>query len=757
MRRGLALPAIFALGCGLGCAPDREKPPPPQPPPPVRPAAVDPGRVAGKECRALLVGCTEYPGLLRSFWLEGPGNDVALMRRLLVERFGVPRENVRVLADGLEGAAGRPFRAEILGELERLAETAAAGDYVVIFLAGHGSRQPDDDPDNPADPEPDGFDEVFCPADVKRLESPRGRAIPNAITDDEIRARLGRIAEGGASVWIIVDACHSGTVMRGNGEEIDREIPAEALLPEVAVSVDASPQEESPVFADVQERGASAARESGQAASPSGSLVATYAAQPNEPTVEKALPEGDAGRKPHGLFTYTLVKVVSEADAPLSYRELVRRIHAQYVEWGRTGPTPLVEGPDRDREVLGRASWPERPPILLAREAGGRLRIDAGALGGMTPGTILAVHPHQAAHGAAGTPLGHVRTTHVRATDSDVLPCAFGDLPARDDLPAGAVCEVVRLSYGELALALAVDRAAPGDGEATAGTSTEAGRLAGELESLGPERMPLVRVVNDPADAAWLLRPRADGVWLIPAEGSAHTPGRAAGDLFGPVPRGEEGVEWLRDRLVRIARASNLLAIASASANRRLRGPSGSGVDVGVEMLRREGDAGQFAPVVWGPGGLVVPDRQVIRFRVENRGRLPADVTLLFVDSAYGITPVFPAAGTHAYNRLGPKETFETEPWEVTATTLGLEHLVLIAIRGSGPTADFGWLAQPTLERAGAAVRSGGDPTRDLDSPLGVLLQRGIFGAGQTRGLSRQAAEDVALGVLSWQTVGGKK
>ena len=703
----------------------------------------------------LLVGCTQYPNLLRSFWLEGPRNDVALVRRLLVERFGVPGENVRVLADGIEGAVGRPFRAEILRELDRLADTAAADDYVVIFLAGHGSRQPDDDPDNPADPEPDGYDEVFCPADVKRLESPRGNAIPNAITDDEIRAQLGRIAESGASVWIIVDACHSGTVMRGNGEEVDREIPVEELLPGV-VEGDVTSEGDSPIFAArelVTSEGDSpifAARKLGQ----SPRVVATYAAQPHEPTVEKALPRNGAERKAHGLFTYTLAKVLSEAEAPLSYRELVRRSHAQYVEWGRTGPTPLVEGPDRDRVVLGLASWPERPPIRLARGADGRLRIDAGALGGITLGTILAAHPPEAARGLASAPLGHVRTTRVRATDSDAVPCAFDDLPARDGLPGGAVCEVVRLSYGELALTVAVDGT---PAEAPAGSPpeslAEAKRLAAELGSPGPERSPLVRFVQDPGEADWLLRPRADGVWLIPAEGSAHAPGPGAGNIFGPVPGGAEGVAWLREHLVQIARTRNLLAIASASANRRLRGPSGSGVDVSVEMLRREGDAGRFVPLTWGPGGLAVRDGEVIRFRVENRGLAAADVTLLFVDSAYGILPVFPPAGTHAYNRLEPKETFETEPWEVTATTLGLEHVVLIALKGSGPTVDFGWLAQPTLERADATVRSGGDPARDFDSPLGVLLQRGMFGAGETRSLSRADARDVALGVLSWQTV----
>jgi hypothetical protein len=34
--------------------------------------------------------CTKYPNLTTGFQLRGPANDVVLMRRLLVERFGFP-------------------------------------------------------------------------------------------------------------------------------------------------------------------------------------------------------------------------------------------------------------------------------------------------------------------------------------------------------------------------------------------------------------------------------------------------------------------------------------------------------------------------------------------------------------------------------------------------------------------------------------------------------------------------------------------
>src|SRR3989304_4355896 len=92
----------------------------------------------GRRIRALLVGCTSYPELekLSPRWrLRGPGNDVVLMRQLLIDRFAVPREEIGTLSE-VEGGAHRPIRANIEREFRRLAKVAQPGDQVVILLAG---------------------------------------------------------------------------------------------------------------------------------------------------------------------------------------------------------------------------------------------------------------------------------------------------------------------------------------------------------------------------------------------------------------------------------------------------------------------------------------------------------------------------------------------------------------------------------------------------------------------------------------------
>ena len=156
------------------------------------------------------------------------------MRTLLIERYHFPPEKIVTLAEGAGGEVNRPTRAHIQREFDRLAQTVRRGDQVVILLSGHGSQQPDQDPPDPNDPEPDGLDEIFLPADIGKWEH-AVQAVENAIIDDELRVWLKAIQDRGALLWVIIDACHSGTMIRGNDEEVLRQVPPEALVPAEAL------------------------------------------------------------------------------------------------------------------------------------------------------------------------------------------------------------------------------------------------------------------------------------------------------------------------------------------------------------------------------------------------------------------------------------------------------------------------------------------------------------------------------------------
>ncbi len=407
---------------------------------PLRSRAAEPDPApAGKAVTrcVLLVGVTKYDHLPRDRHLDGPSHDARLIGRLLQERYQFPAEGIVTLTEDEGSPARRPTRANIEREFRRLADQAREGDQVVILLAGHGARQPERDPPDPEYPEPDGFDEIFLPADVDVWKGERER-VPNAIVDDEIGAWLRAITAKSAYVWAIFDCCHSGTMTRG--VEVVRELPPETLVP----------QEE---LDKARER---AARRQGKTRGgpsdkpapfvprqPNDYLVATYACRSNETTPEGFQPSGSPSAECHGLLTYSLVDVLAksaESNASLTYRELVRRLQARYAGRPQGSPTPLVEGRGQDRIVLG-TEQPTRSPLVLTREQA-EYRVNAGDLYGLTPGSILAVESPAGTDGKRKL-LGHVQVRSVRPFDATVDPCAYEGTPVAEypppalHLPAG--------------------------------------------------------------------------------------------------------------------------------------------------------------------------------------------------------------------------------------------------------------------------------------------------------------------------------
>ena len=168
---------------------------------------------------ALLIGCTTYDRRPDIRPLVGPANDVQLMHDLLERHFSFPEQNIVVLSEK-RGGDHRPVRAAIEREFKALAQRAQKGDQVVILMSGHGSQQPDDGDPAKSD-ELDGLDEIFLPADIGPREETT-KFVPNAIIDDELGTWVSAIASKGAHVFIVIDACHSGTMLRGDVEDLAR-------------------------------------------------------------------------------------------------------------------------------------------------------------------------------------------------------------------------------------------------------------------------------------------------------------------------------------------------------------------------------------------------------------------------------------------------------------------------------------------------------------------------------------------------------
>jgi hypothetical protein len=599
----------------------------------------------------------------------------------------------------------RPTRANIERELVRLASAAARGDHVLVFFAGHGSQQPDAD----GDETDDGLDEIFLPRDVDKWDA-TGEGVINAISDDEIGRRLTAIRNTGAFVWAVFDACQSSTLTRGEiSIERHRMVPMDELVPAAAVArVRAGARGSPPAGSAMAGLDANA-----------GGMAALYAAQTSEPTPEKALPE--PGSTTHGLFTYSIVKVLEQAATPISYRDLIGRVVDSYRAQGRVGPTPAFEGGGLDQEIVGLRAVSARSRMLLeAREDGG-IQLRAGSIHGLTRGTILRLFP-PAGSVNPNTPLGYLRVAAVAADMSALEPIAFNGMrpPAASMLVPGARADVAAYDYGDQVLKIGViDGSAILSAAVAALPKTTSGLASG----------------SSVADADWIARVSDGRVSLSLASGSQVD----VAAVDSPTLSSD-----VADVVARISRARNLLRLAAEPA------PAQSTVDIEIDLVRYRGDSDQTGAVVpLEAGGRTLRPGDDIVFRLRNTGTAAADVTLLFIDSEYGITAIFPRGDAEADSRLARGAEAVTEKFTINDTTLGWEQVVAIAVEARNPRVDFRHLEQMSL----TTTRSVEPARRAAASGLQRLLDRAMFGQGTTRSLAANDVGRHAIKMLAWKTI----
>jgi hypothetical protein len=147
--------------------------------------------LTGKK-RALLIGCN-YPGTPNQ--LKGCVNDVTHMKQFIVQNFGFPEDNIRVLTDY------DCTRGKIIACIEWLVQGASSGDSLFFHYSGHGATQPDQ---GPVFDEPTGMDETLVPFDYQQN---------GMLSDDDLHDMLVAKLPPGARLTAITDCCHSGSVL----------------------------------------------------------------------------------------------------------------------------------------------------------------------------------------------------------------------------------------------------------------------------------------------------------------------------------------------------------------------------------------------------------------------------------------------------------------------------------------------------------------------------------------------------------------
>jgi hypothetical protein len=334
---------------------------------PVPPATATSGPVV----QALLIGITQYDGVAGVLPLDGPENDVKLMREVLSTRFAVPASNIRLVLN--------PTHSVIEQEFAALRQRVRPHDFVYIHYAGHGSTT--------ADPrEPRGEDQTWVPRGSRagKLEGKDNWDV----LDKEIALWLAPLYERTEDIVFVSDSCHSGTVSRGSrkgvrsADPVPKPHPLLSQLPKVALPTTG---------------------------------VRIGAARDFESAVELDHRNGgkcDDRSQCYGVFTWNWAQALRESRRGEAWGDVFNRASARITTQPSIYQRPQIEG-RADRAVFGGRFAALTPTVEVGESANGRATLNAGALAGLSVGSVYrSVVPEGA------TP-ATLRVTQVNALTSE--------------------------------------------------------------------------------------------------------------------------------------------------------------------------------------------------------------------------------------------------------------------------------------------------------------------------------------------------
>jgi hypothetical protein len=307
--------------------------------------------------KALCVGCN-YP---RSHMqLQACVVDCHDHAMLALECFGVPRSNIKVLADvGVPGfSAASPTKDNILAEIKHLVKGAVSGDKLFFSFSGHGTQVRDADSD-----ERDGYDEAIVPGDY-----PQKRRL---ITDDELYHYMVQPLADGVCLTCVFDSCHSGTILDLSacldGASMRRAKAGKQKYSLATLPYDKDGCRGIPAVRDYvrEELPQLKANSKGRP-----SIFCFGGCRDNQYSYESVI----AGKR-HGVLTYCFVEAARKSEQ-LNYKEFFRKVVTRVRDIG-TPQTPQLsyrEGAAPEGAIFGGAKevpeHPEKKPIVDESESG---------------------------------------------------------------------------------------------------------------------------------------------------------------------------------------------------------------------------------------------------------------------------------------------------------------------------------------------------------------------------------------------------
>ncbi len=436
-----------------------------------------------RRIHALIVGIDRYrhsdarqPAAVFSD-LRGAVGDALRFKQALAELYGVDVDSPNDGACDSSNAVTTTLtddcatRARILEALEQRIATLRAGDTLMFYFAGHGSRYRDDD----ARSQDTGYNGTILPTDAR---NPDGS--PGDIFDVELKALKDRATANGLFFVSIFDSCNSATATRSGAAGLSRSAPELAMAaPPAAAAV--------PAGGD-------------------GYWVHLAAAQDGEEAQESG---GAVGARA-GVFTTALLdtlRMPGMRDA--TFGDLIREVRLRVAARGHAAQTPSAEG-----ALMAVVGGRSRTMVLYdVEQAGATTMLQAGTTGGITAGSRYALYANQT---DAVQRRARIGTASVAQVDAATASLQLDGTPA-GPLPSRMVAEEIAHFLPAGMLEVAVDLPAGPERDAA-----EAAVLATGFAAVSPTGATRLVAAGDEPGAIAL---RADdGTLLAASLGGAQDP-----------------------------------------------------------------------------------------------------------------------------------------------------------------------------------------------------------------------------------------
>lgn len=638
---------------------------------------------ARNEKFALLIGIDDYingdpplGGRPRGD-LEGCVNDSTQMKRLLIERYKFPPQNVKTLLnkEATRDAILKAFDEHLIANAKTHRNST-----IVLAYSGHGDRQTDG-PDND---EEDGLDETLIPADFRMNK--RGDSKIKPIIDDEIQSRFKQLSKFTKNITFILDCCHSATGTRAISQRaLTRRLPEDISL-------------------EVQRKPSSKASRTRGGSFKSDNEILERSA--DYVTISGCRSEQESGETisgpRHGVMTISLLSAIKNAPGNVTYRQIYEDMRARALRnpggWNVPfGPQePQIEG-DLDRIFLGDSSMRHSPSLSVIEVVGGKVKIPVGTSGGVDIGTQIASYKPTAQELKGRKDLLFTARIDAVAPTTSEFAAPAG---ISTDLVKKSQVVIVTPNFGSKSIIVDVDSESMTDKNANDFAKT----LRDELK-----QNPMIKLRSASSQAQdWTLRVKATSFETfskLVAEGDSMTsvgkdapmPAPASTVIYITEPNGKKplynffvpiDLETATQETIRVlekkAKQDNLKALAN------LRSDLKNKVSIDVIQISN-GGAEQALPRDALAGDIHFKIGDNYKFRVKNNGDTPLFVSLILIGSGGSIRVLHPPEG--GSEKLVPGAQFTTRIFPAVAP-LGKDTFKFVI---TTKDADFHFLEQDGL------------------------------------------------------------